>query len=117
MKKNYPLNCDGYMEDEAFEALEERLDRMATKSTMPKSSPLVATSNKYYDVGGISTIDFIKAKLTPEQYKGFLLGTIIKYSSRLNHKGSATSDAKKLSNYSNWLDEVAANEHKTNYGA
>lgn len=30
--------------------------------------------SSYYDEGGIETLDIIKAKLSPEQYKGFLLG-------------------------------------------
>lgn len=33
----------------------------------------------YYDAGGIETLDVIKAKLTPEQYHGYLLGNVIKY--------------------------------------
>lgn len=57
----------------------------------PKSS--------YYDVGGIAVIDVIKAKLTPEQYQGYVLGNLIKYSLRLNHKGSAARDAEKIEVY------------------
>lgn len=79
---------------------------LATKSTMPKGSkPIVAPQVSYYDVGGISTIDYIKAKLTKEQYKGYLLGNILKYSSRLQYKGDAKSDSKKLTEYSKWLEE------------
>ncbi len=54
----------------------------------------------YYDAGGIETIDVIKAKLTEEQYKGYLLGNVIKYSCRLNHKGQAERDAEKIKTYS-----------------
>ena len=43
-------------------------------------------SPKHYTAGGIETIDFIKAKLTKEQYEGYLLGNIIKYSSRMGLK-------------------------------
>ncbi len=59
----------------------------------------------YYDEGGIETFEILKAKLTPEQYEGFLLGNVIKYSTRLNHKGQMGSDAKKLKNYSIMLEE------------
>ena len=69
--------------------------------------PVVAPQIDYYDAGGIGCIEYIKAKLTPEQYKGFLLGNILKYSSRMEHKGDAKADAKKLTTYSNWLEEVA----------
>ena len=52
--------------------------------------------SSYYDVGGIETIDVMKAKMTPEQYEGYLLGNIIKYSSRCNHKGTKERDIEKI---------------------
>ena len=63
----------------------------------PKSS--------YYDAGGISTMAVIKAKLTDEQFKGFLLGNQIKYSCRLNYKGDPKRDAEKAANYARLLKE------------
>ena len=60
-------------------------------------------ANNHYDAGGIKSLDVIRAKLTPEQYKGFLLGNVIKYSLRLNHKGQAQADAEKLCEYAYWL--------------
>ena len=53
---------------------------MAQMSTDPKST--------YYDAGGIETMDIIRAKLTPEQFKGFLLGNSLKYLCRVNFKHS-----------------------------
>lgn len=52
--------------------------------------------SNYYDAGKIETIDIIKAKLTPEQYAGYLLGNVIKYACRLNFKGDAVRDSEKL---------------------
>ena len=75
---------------------------------MPRKPSLTAdrqVSNKYYDAGGISTIDVIRAKLTPEQFKGFLLGNAIKYALRMNHKGVPVTDAAKMSEYAVWLAE------------
>ena len=67
----------------------------------------------YYDVGGIETIDIIRAKLTPEQYKGYLLGNVIKYSTRMMHKGSEFRDAQKAAKHAYWLEEwIATVEHK-----
>jgi hypothetical protein len=60
--------------------------------------------NGYYDAGGISVLSVIRAKLTPEQFKGFLLGTAIKYALRLNFKGQASGDAEKLADYTHWLN-------------
>lgn len=63
-------------------------------------------ASRYYDAGGIETIDVIKAKLTPEQLRGYLLGNLIKYSCRMNFKGSAVRDAEKCKYYSQWLAEL-----------
>ena len=62
--------------------------------------------SRYYDAGGIETIDVIKAKLTPEQLRGYLLGNLIKYSCRMNFKGSAVRDAEKCKYYAQWLAEL-----------
>ena len=59
----------------------------------------------HYTNGGIETIDFIKAKLTPDEYRGFLKGTCIKYASRLGNKLN-TDDAGKLAWYANKLGEL-----------
>ena len=40
----------------------------------------------HYLVGGIEVIDYIKAKLTPEEFRGYLKGNVIKYISRADHK-------------------------------
>ena len=65
----------------------------------------MSNKNSHYDAGGISVIDVIKAKLTPEQYEGFLLGSVIKYSLRLNFKNQRDCDAAKLADYAMWLNE------------
>lgn len=74
-----------------------------------------APKSTYYDAGGIETLDVIKAKLTPEQYRGYLLGNTIKYACRLNFKGSAERDAEKLAVYAGELAKVvqpASSEQK-----
>jgi N-acetylmuramoyl-L-alanine amidase CwlA len=54
---------------------------------------------KHYNVGGIETIDYIKAKLTKEELKGFNKGNVIKYLSRAGHKGDEKEDYKKALYY------------------
>lgn len=66
--------------------------------------------SSYYDAGGIETIAIIKAKLTPEQFRGYLLGNAIKYSCRLNFKGQNERDSEKAANYSRWLKEDITQE-------
>lgn len=58
----------------------------------------------YYYAGGIRTLDYIKAKLTPEQYEGFLVGNVLKYTSRYRLKGGI-DDLKKAQDYLTWLIE------------
>ncbi len=60
----------------------------------------------YYDAGGIETLEVVRAKLTPEQFVGFLLGTSLVYQCRLNWKGQPADDARKSANYALWLAEV-----------
>ena len=55
--------------------------------------------SRYYGEGGFETLDIIKAKLTPEQFRGFLLGNIIKYSCRANYKGEFDRDIEKVRFY------------------
>ena len=43
----------------------------------------------HYLVGGIEAIDVIEAKLTPEQFRGYLLGSSLKYQLRANHKNAS----------------------------
>lgn len=62
--------------------------------------------NNYYNVGEIAVIDYIKAKLTPEAYKGFLEGNVIKYVSRAAYKGDELADLKKAQEYLGWLIEA-----------
>lgn len=67
----------------------------------PKSDPV--NHPAHYKVGGIETIDYIKAKLTPEEFRGYLKGNLLKYSSRIGHKGAAQIDAGKAGWYANAL--------------
>lgn len=49
----------------------------------------------HYKVGGIETIDFMKAKSTKEEFCGHLRLTAIKYLSRAGHKDDALQEYKK----------------------
>ena len=64
-------------------------------------------NSSYYDAGGIEVFDVIKAKLTPEQFEGYLLGNTIKYSLRMMHKtpNNPERDAVKAANYAGWLKD------------
>lgn len=64
----------------------------------------------YYDIGGLSTLDILQAKLTEEEYQGFLLGNVFKYLSRHKHKGSKYNDILKAEEYLRWYREELARE-------
>lgn len=62
--------------------------------------------SRHYDIGGLETIEIIKAKLTSDEFRGYLKGNILKYACRLGHKGDAHRDAEKLCYYAKWLLDV-----------
>jgi len=97
---------------------QEYLDKHNIPTSQPKETIQKEWANvaslpppltSYYAVGGIEVIDYIKAKLTQEQYKGYLLGNIYKYSGRLQYKGEETKDITKLVEYAGWLKEHNVN--------
>ena len=60
---------------------------------------------RHYTSGGIEVIDYIRAKLTPDQLKGYYVGNLLKYLSRADHKGGV-EDYKKAQVYLRWLIEL-----------
>jgi len=68
--------------------------------------PDMVNSPPHYTVGGIETIDYIQAKLTPEECIGYLKGSCIKYASRFGQKDVIEQDAGKLGWYANKLKEA-----------
>lgn len=57
----------------------------------------------HYTVGGIETIDYMKAKSTTEEFRGHLRLTALKYLSRMGHKDDSLKDLKKAQWYLNRL--------------
>ena len=60
----------------------------------------------HYMVGGIETIDYMEAKSTPEEIRGHLRLTALKYLSRTGYKDDAIQDLKKAQWYLNKLIET-----------
>lgn len=94
----------------------DQADRIVEASTKPKARMLsqadlvkpvdMVNSPPHYKIGGIETIDFIKAKLTPEEFRGYLKGNVMKYASRTGYKGDALQDAGKMAWYANRLEQT-----------
>lgn len=55
----------------------------------------VVNNPSHYTAGGIEVIDYLRAKLSPEEYRGFLRGNTLKYLSRAGLKGDAVEDLRK----------------------
>jgi hypothetical protein len=72
----------------------EALYTKAPKADMVNQPP-------HYTQGGIETIDYLEAKMTPEQFEGFCVGNALKYISRAGHKNDATEDYRKAVWYLN----------------
>jgi hypothetical protein len=101
--------------EEIVEIIEQQLNGTTAQDIVdavklkrgPKPKPAKPTNDPinpdHYRVGGIETIDFLKAKLTAEEYRGYLKGNVLKYASRIGHKGDPAIDAGKLNWYSNEL--------------
>lgn len=66
----------------------------------------LVNSPDHYTLGGIETLDFIQAKLTKEQYEGYLLGNILKYLARAEYKGKKAQDLEKAQFYTNRLVQL-----------
>lgn len=63
----------------------------------------------HYTQGGIETIDAIEASMTPQEFRGYLKGNIMKYVWRMDHKGGVL-DGHKAAWYlkkllDTWTDE------------
>lgn len=59
-------------------------------------------NSKHYS-GKFETIDYMKDKLTDEQFEGYLMGNVIKYLSRYNKKDKEYEDLNKAFTYLLWL--------------
>lgn len=70
----------------------------------------VVNQPSHYTFGGIETIEYMKAKSTPEEFRGHLRLTAIKYLSRAGHKDDTLQDYKKAQWYLNRLVKEMDNE-------
>lgn len=72
---------------------------------MPKFKPPIP----HYDRGIIQPIDFMESNFTPDEYRGYLKGQVIKYISRYRYKKMPIQDLTKAQTYLLWLIEFEGN--------
>jgi len=79
-------------------------ERHAELDREEKPKPDMINNPPHYTHGGIETIAYIRAKLSPEEYVGYLRGNIEKYNSRIGLKGESRLDSGKIKWYATELD-------------
>jgi hypothetical protein len=62
-----------------------------TTPSRPELQPDLVNHPPHYTDGSIECIDAIEAQLTPEEFRGYLKGSIAKYNWRERHKGGTES--------------------------
>ena len=60
-------------------------------------------SPDHYTHGGIEAIDYMMAKSTAEEFRGYLRLSVLKYLSRAGHKDDELQEYKKAAVFLNWL--------------
>ena len=69
----------------------------------------------HYTVGGYEALDIIKAKLSPEEYRGYCKGNILKYIMRANYKGHHDQDCDKAEYYAKELSNALLDQESPTY--
>ena len=86
--------------------LRMRESSMELPITMEEPKAEMVNSPAHYTVGGIETIDYIQAKLTPDEFRGYLKGNVIKYTSRAQYKEYPEEDIDKMVWYALKLQSI-----------
>jgi len=76
-----------------------------------KQQPDPVARPSHYTQGDIECIDAIRAALTPEEFRGFCKGVVLKYTWREKHKGG-DEDLRKAIAYLNFELEPRAKMHR-----
>ena len=112
-----PIKCNEYeaVSYDSFEEMDEAMidDLYAILLMAQRSSPNPAADvNKendmvdnpeHYTFGGIETVDYLRAKLTKEEFIGWCRGNALKYLSRAGHKDEELQEYRKAAKYIEWI--------------
>ena len=66
--------------------------------------------NEHYKLVKPQTIERMQSLMTAAEFQGFCRGNILKYAERLYLKETAMSNARKIIDYANWLNESLKGE-------
>ncbi len=96
-----PGSCADWPSIEEWEQIQDAMNNAGGSALERARRP----NRPHYKVGGIESIDVIRAKLPPEAYYGFCMGNVMKYTQRAGHKGERLDDLKKALDYLRWAIE------------
>ena len=105
-KPDTPLNPNCHDSDKGKPS-DQLLKNNPRSAFAPEGSidPDMVNNPDHYTHNGIEAINVIEAKLTDEQYQGYLQGSVMKYLLRSNYKSKRNEDLKKAQWYLNTLVE------------
>ena len=63
-----------------------------------------AKEAQHYIDSAMQPIEFMQTVMTPEQFRGFCIGNVVKYIARAPYKQQETSDKAKAKQYAYWAD-------------
>ena len=92
-----PVNAPTNEEGNQVNAPTNEEGNQVNAPTDEEGDPVNARS--HYKAGGVECIELLRQNLTPEQYKGFLLGNVQKYIFRCQAKGCEEQDLRKAEWY------------------
>lgn len=104
----FPENAKTMSEDEFNAHFKTKLDFTTGVGSLAGQLGNVFGPNdinhpSHYTVGGIEVIDILKAKMSNEEFLGYLKGSLMAYLFRAPHKGQEFEDYKKAQWYLNRL--------------
>ena len=113
------LKCNEMVQESAsecsFDEMDEALidDLYEILMSLGKQAPDPAVDNlkeadmvdnpEHYTFGGIETVDYLRAKLTKEEFIGWCRGNALKYLSRAGHKDEELQEYRKAAKYIEWI--------------
>ena len=104
-------NRDMWQPIEQAELTEDKFKKLEFEKDLPPITIGSTEDAKHYmAVGNQQPIEIMQSTMNPEQFIGFLMGNVIKYALRMNHKNKFREDAGKCNQYSKWLCQAIDGE-------
>ena len=110
-----PITCPDCIQADSFDEMDEAMIDDLYESLMslekPKPDPAADATKEadmvdnpeHYTFGGIETVDYLRAKLTKEEFVGWCRGNALKYLSRAGHKDEELQEYRKAAKYIEWI--------------